>query len=66
MAREAARLLEGSNWLPEPLRLAGGEPAIENEPAAAAQDEEAAELPAFLANSGGELRSARHRGRVGP
>jgi len=23
MAREAARLLEGSNWLPEPLRLTG-------------------------------------------
>ena len=27
MAREAARLLEGSNWLPEPLRLAGDDVA---------------------------------------
>lgn len=48
MVREAARLLEGSNWLPEPLRMpddapAGGEDsdgiAVEN-----------TELPAFLAD----------------
>ena len=47
MAKEAERLLEGTGWLPEPLRLAeaklAAEPAgdVENEPEA---------LPAFLAN----------------
>ncbi|MFB9342863.1 ParB/RepB/Spo0J family partition protein [Aminobacter aganoensis] len=56
MAREAARLLEGSNWLPEPLRLesddaiAASDTAVEE----AVSDEadigdDAAELPAFLA-----------------
>jgi ParB family chromosome partitioning protein len=29
MAREAARLLEGSNWLPEPLRLDGDDAAVD-------------------------------------
>ncbi|MBU2193377.1 MAG: ParB/RepB/Spo0J family partition protein [Alphaproteobacteria bacterium] len=56
MAREAARLLEGSNWLPEPLRLDGDEVV---EPAEAVVDDmtdetaldgDAAELPAFLAD----------------
>ncbi|MBZ9709868.1 ParB N-terminal domain-containing protein [Mesorhizobium sp. ESP7-2] len=41
MAREAARLLEGSNWLPEPLRLDVDEAALEGD---------ATELPAFLAD----------------
>jgi ParB family chromosome partitioning protein len=60
MAREAARLLEGSNWLPEPLRLddddAVGEAAeavaddVKDE---AALDGDAAELPAFLADDTG-------------
>lgn len=56
MAREAARLLEGSNWLPEPLRLDGDEPAADAGETVAddptdetAADEDAAELPAFLA-----------------
>lgn len=57
MAREAARLLEGSNWLPEPLRLevddaaavAGG--AIAGDASEEATlDGDAAELPAFLAD----------------
>lgn len=55
MAREAARLLEGSNWLPEPLRLEGEDPAdsFGEEPvgdmsAGPSQETEAAELPAFL------------------
>jgi len=56
MAREAARLLEGSNWLPEPLRLDDDEPAAdagktvgEDPTDETAGDEDAAELPAFLA-----------------
>jgi len=60
MAREAARLLEGSNWLPEPLRLDVGD-AVADEPAAddvANEDEtalggDAAELPAYLASDVG-------------
>lgn len=57
MAREAARLLEGSNWLAEPLRLAGddtsvnsGETVTDDVTDEAAVDGDAAELPAFLAD----------------
>jgi ParB family chromosome partitioning protein len=57
MAREAARLLEGSNWLAEPLRLAGdnasvaaGETVTEDVKDETALDGDAAELPAFLAD----------------
>jgi ParB family chromosome partitioning protein len=57
MAREAARLLEGSDWLPEPLRLEVDDAAAEaGEPVAGdATDEtspegDAAELPAYLAD----------------
>ncbi|TPL71423.1 ParB N-terminal domain-containing protein [Mesorhizobium sp. B2-3-15] len=60
MAREAARLLEGSNWLPEPLRLDGdkavanaGETAIDDVTDETALDGDAAELPAFLADDTG-------------
>jgi ParB family chromosome partitioning protein len=42
MAREAERLLEGSGWLPEPLR------AAETEVANATAGAEAEELPSFL------------------
>jgi ParB family chromosome partitioning protein len=42
MAKEAERLLDGTGWLPEPLRLAGSEPA-DGEPAG-----EAEALPDFL------------------
>lgn len=45
MAREAERLLEGTGWLPEPLRL----PQAEAEPEA---DEQVADLPDFLAEDG--------------
>lgn len=45
MAREAERLLAGTGWLPEPLRL----PQVEAEPEA---DEEVADLPDFLAEDG--------------
>ncbi|RTM10888.1 MAG: ParB/RepB/Spo0J family partition protein [Hyphomicrobiales bacterium] len=54
MAREAARLLEGSGWLPEPLRLALDQaPAGEGDDAADVVDDNAvenadADLPAFL------------------
>ncbi|MDG4890012.1 MULTISPECIES: ParB/RepB/Spo0J family partition protein [unclassified Mesorhizobium] len=53
MAREAARLLEGSNWLPEPLRLevseAAGDAGVGGVSDEAALDGDTAELPAFLA-----------------
>ncbi len=45
MAREAERLLAGTGWLPEPLRL----PQVEAEPGA---DEQVADLPDFLAEDG--------------
>ena len=55
MAREAARLLEGSNWLPEPLRLSGDDIAdpVDQQTDDEAlgtddQDEAAGDLPAFL------------------
>jgi ParB family chromosome partitioning protein len=60
MAREAARLLEGSNWLPEPLRLDGDDAVAEAADAVTgyvtdetALDGDAAELPAFLADDAG-------------
>jgi ParB family chromosome partitioning protein len=60
MAREAARLLEGSNWLPEPLRLDGdaavadaGETVADEVTDETALDDDAAELPAFLADDSG-------------
>lgn len=51
MAREAARLLEGTGWLPEPLRLPGDEAPVEQ--ADGVTDGEmdegvGVELPAFL------------------
>ena len=42
MAKEAERLLDGTGWLPEPLRLAEAEPVV-GEPAG-----EAEALPDFL------------------
>lgn len=60
MAREAARLLEGSNWLPEPLRLdvddavaEAAEPVTDDVTDETALEGEAAELPAFLADDAG-------------
>jgi ParB family chromosome partitioning protein len=44
MAKEAEHLLDGSGWLPEPLRLA----AVEAEPAG--QEAEAGRLPEFLSD----------------
>ncbi|MGE0586866.1 MAG: ParB/RepB/Spo0J family partition protein [Flavobacteriaceae bacterium] len=56
MAREAARLLEGSNWLPEPLRLdvddvvaEAGDIVTDDVTDETALGGDAAELPAFLA-----------------
>ncbi|WP_292089750.1 DNA-binding protein, partial [Mesorhizobium sp.] len=61
MAREAARLLEGSTWLPEPLRLAGDDAAVDagetvtvDATDETALDDDAAELPAFLADTASE------------
>jgi ParB family chromosome partitioning protein len=58
MAREAARLLEGSNWLPEPLRHAGDDASVDADQGVTegvtdetALDGHAAELPAFLADA---------------
>jgi ParB family chromosome partitioning protein len=47
MAKEAERLLDGTGWLPEPLRLADGAD-LSDTPA-----ESAEELPAFLADGEG-------------
>jgi ParB family chromosome partitioning protein len=44
MAKEAERLLDGSGWLPEPMRL------VDIAPAPAEQDGEAGPLPEFLAD----------------
>ncbi|HLZ06622.1 MAG TPA: ParB/RepB/Spo0J family partition protein [Bradyrhizobium sp.] len=44
MAKEAERLLDGSGWLPEPMRL------VDIAPAAAEEDGEAGPLPEFLAD----------------
>ncbi|HLZ03883.1 MAG TPA: ParB/RepB/Spo0J family partition protein [Bradyrhizobium sp.] len=44
MAKEAERLLDGSGWLPEPLRL------VDFAPAPAEQEGEAGALPEFLAD----------------
>lgn len=57
MAREAARLLEGCGWLPEPLRSAADEASADNDEPdnVAAKDEvdgATAELPAYLADDG--------------
>ena len=53
MAREAERLLEGTGWLPEPLRLPQEEPG----------DEEVADLPDFLAGDGEEAGRSAGSGR---
>ncbi len=60
MAREAARLLEGSNWLPEPLRLDGDDAVVDADETVAgdaadetAVDGKAAELPAYLSEDAG-------------
>nr|WP_295468872.1 ParB/RepB/Spo0J family partition protein [Mesorhizobium sp.] len=60
MAREAERLLKGSNWLPEPLRRDGddagadaGESVTDDVTDDTAPDGDAAELPAFLADDTG-------------
>jgi len=42
MAREAERLLEGTGWLPEPLRLPQADDEVQ-------PGEEVADLPDFLA-----------------
>ncbi|MGY8632115.1 ParB/RepB/Spo0J family partition protein [Bradyrhizobium sp. 14AA] len=44
MAKEAERLLDGSGWLPEPLRL------VDHDAAPVAQEGEAGPLPEFLAD----------------
>ncbi len=60
MAREAARLLDGSNWLPEPLRLdvddavaEAGEPVAGDVTHEPAPEGEVAEPPAYLAGDKG-------------
>ncbi|MBR1177072.1 ParB/RepB/Spo0J family partition protein [Bradyrhizobium sp. KB893862 SZCCT0404] len=47
MAKEAERLLDGSGWLPEPLRL------IDSNPSSAEPQGEAGPLPEFLADEEG-------------
>lgn len=58
MAREAARLLEGSDWLPEPLRRADDAPAPADDDAFSNDDEQPSELPAYLAEDAGQIVEA--------
>ena len=54
MAREAERLLDGTGWLPEPLRLHG----VDTSGAASPDAADAEALPAFLADeTDGESRA---------
>src|SRR3546814_5504182 len=54
MAKEAERLLAGSGWLPEPLRLPDAEAAV-------AEPATSEDLPAFLDdNEGASARSEEH------
>jgi ParB family chromosome partitioning protein len=55
MAREAAHLLEGSNWLPEPPRNPDDAVSDVDVPAGTAADAEAeeADLPVFFAEEAG-------------
>jgi ParB family chromosome partitioning protein len=52
MAKEAERLLDGTGWLPEPLRLA------DDAPVSAPPNDAAEELPAFLAGGDGDATLA--------
>lgn len=56
MAREAERLLEDAGWLPEPMRTPVVEEATvpDGGSEVSANDDADAELPAFLAEEGGE------------
>src|SRR5216684_6020799 len=54
MAKEAERLLDGTGWLPEPLRTQEAEPVVD-EPAA---EVDAEALPAFLADDDAEPGAA--------
>lgn len=53
MAKEAARLLNGSGWLPELLRDPGYSMATDEPQAEAAAEGDAADLPAYLTEDGG-------------
>jgi len=57
MAKEAERLLTDSGWLPEPLRLAGDEPAPES-------DGETTTLPDFLSSENGEAEPPVENGSI--
>jgi len=62
MAREAARLLDGSGWLPEPLRLGEVADNSGSGRVAATADDAATELPAYLSGdedaADGEMQAA--------
>lgn len=66
MAREAARLLQGSGWLPEPLRLPDDVmSANEQTPVEGAAPDDGADLPAFLADDDEEAVAAGERPTTG-
>ena len=58
MAKEAERLLDGTGWLPEPLRGAG----LDDAPDAPSEDSDA--LPEFLIGDDGDERRQRGGRRV--
>ena len=60
MAKEAERLLEGTGWLPEPLRVS------DVDDAAAAQGEDADALPEFLIGGDGDEAASEEAGGYAP
>src|ERR1700683_1654882 len=60
MAKEAERLLEGTGWLPEPLRGSG----LDDAPNATNEDSDA--LPEFLIGDDGDEAASGEAGGDGP
>ena len=60
MAKEAERLLEGTGWLPEPLRGAG----LDDAPNAPSEDSDA--LPEFLIGDDGDEAASEEAGGYAP
>ncbi len=64
MAKEAERLLEGTGWLPEPLRGAGLHDDPADAPDAPSEDSEA--LPDFLIGDDGDEAASEEAGGYAP
>ena len=60
MAKEAERLLDGTGWLPEPLRGSG----LDDAPNAPSEDSDA--LPEFLIGDDGDEAASEEAGGYAP